>query len=400
MLQTFKIPEPGPLHLINLHNKPSSKINNSEQVNLSMLSKEKHHSQTKTLKNLQKLKKTKKRTSLNSLGTKKNSKSSKSFNNLNSKNLVPRIGNLQESRDSTHRNKNNLYNNDSKTAHLKLRGTGSIYSNKKDKQYYSLLADSAKRSKNRRKHDVSISNSNQRKLRNLKRDKTSKMMEDYSNKNLSRRNNTPNMRSLLSSDTHNYDVKDNLSLLKTKLIEKQNGKSEKNHSQITSMFTQEKAIIMKRTSDNHSQITKSGDYPLMFKTEMSIKDNKNLENTERDELTPRFLNDSDCNDMIINNSSILKNKFSNFFENEMSSAEKYNDNQESIQRTISKRDPDNIFQDPQVILFPDALLKGFDMRKVYWGKKKKNISEIAEYVSLRNEVLDNLREEYSRIINN
>ena len=154
---------------------------------------------------------------------KKKSKTSKSFSDLNSRNLIPRVGNPY-TKDKQRKMKNYLYEND-KSYGSKIRNSNSIYNNRKNKKCYSLIGESVRRLKYERGEKGSFKVAgNKRKLRNMVRDKSLKLMQDYSNKNLVKKKRKSNILGktvqINKEPAFNQIIEDKLRLLKTKLVHK------------------------------------------------------------------------------------------------------------------------------------------------------------------------------------
>jgi len=321
---------------------------------------------------------------------KKTSKASKSFSDLNSKNLIPRVG-KNFNRDKQRKMKNYLYEND-KNYGSKLRSSNSIFNNRKTKKCYSLIGDSVRRLKYDRKEvDSQKLAGNKRRLRNLVRDKSLKLMQDYSNKNLSKKRKTdkPKKDKMPKPENFNQIIEDKLRLLKTKLVHKsyedskvkKNGEPKPPTKDIIS-------AIDENTSDNQAE---EEDIPVAPFNSITMR-----------EVTPRFQQDSTEKSNVLKNSSILKKRTGNIFESDYydSTGKKgIKDNSFSLGEFIRKHDPTNIFNTEENQTIEEGHLQVFNVRNIRINKIGK-IDQIIKDPLLRVRVLDHLRVKYTQIMNN
>ena len=320
---------------------------------------------------------------------KKTSKASKSFNNLNSKNLIPRVGNT---RDKYKKMKNYLYENE-KNYESKVRNSNSIYNNKKTKKCYSLIGDSVRRLKYDKKESESTKVAgNKRRLRNLVRDKSLKLMQDYSNKNLVKKKRTsdvpPNTFQQKNKGDFNQIIEEKLRLLKTKLVHK---------SYEESKLVKKKKPLPELVSSIQEDAVEGveGDY------ESDIPKAPFNSITMR-EVTPRFKQESNEKIHVLKNSSILKKRNGNVFESDyFDSTGKKSVNESSfcLGEFIRKHDPDNIFNNEDADDIGQGSLKIFKVRNI-WLNKVGKIEDIAKDPVLRVSVLNYLQNKYTMIMNN
>lgn len=313
---------------------------------------------------------------------KKTSKASKSFSNLNSKNLVPRVG-KNFGRDKQRKMKNYLYDNNNFCS--KMRNSNSIYNNRKTKKCYSLIGDSVRRFKYDKKETESQKLAgNRRRLRNLVRDKSLKLMQDYSNKNLTRKKNPVETREEAKADL-NHVIEEKLRLLKTKLVHKSYEDSKKTHSLKTPVKN-----IISVTADKQME---------NFDSNMPVAPFNSI--TMR-EVTPRFKQDSTGKSALLKNSSILKKKSGNAFDSDyFESTGKKEDGKDSfaLGEFIRKFDPSNVFNNEDMQNLEQGSLQVFRVQNVFVNKVGK-IESIAKNTQLREKVIEHLRKKYTQIMNN
>ena len=314
---------------------------------------------------------------------KKTSKASKSFSNLNSKNLVPRVG-KHFHRDKQRKMKNYLYDNTNNYG-SKIRGSNSIYNNRKTKKCFSLIGDSVRRFKHEKKESESQKLAgNRRRLRNLVRDKSLKLMQDYSNKNLTKKGPVQ----AKPTDEFNLVIEEKLRLLKTKLVHKSYEDSKKNH------------VLRTPVKDIISVIEEDTSDKLLNDFESSIPTAPFNSITMR-EVTPRFKQDSLGKSTLLKNSSILKKKSGNAFDSDYfeSTGKKVIANESfSLGEFIRKFDSGNVFNNEDMQM-DHGSLQVFSIQSVFVNKFG-SIETVAKDPLLRLRVLGHLRKKYTQIMNN
>lgn len=320
----------------------------------------------------------------------KNAKASKSFSNLNTKNLVPRtVGLFGHQR----KKKNYLYEN-GKTYESRVRNSNSIYNNRKGKKCYSLIGESVRRLK----YDKSELKGgkiagNKRRLRNLVRDKSMKVMQDYSNKNLTKNTRPSQVPKTVytvsnSKEDFNNIIEEKLKLLKTKLVHK----SYEDSKHPNPLQPSSKTLI---GTIEENEVDREHQY------ESNIPKAPFNSITMR-EVTPRFNEDSSEKANILKNSSILKRRTGNIFENDYSEStgKKSKDhNRFSLGEFIRKHDPSNVFNEEDSETMGNGNLHVFKMGKVKVGKLG-DIEQVSRDPVLRVNVLNHLRSKYTMIMNN
>ena len=321
---------------------------------------------------------------------KKSAKASKSFSNLNSRNLIPRVGNAYN-KDKQKKMKNYLYDND-KSYGSKIRNSNSIYNNRKGKKCYSLIGDSVRRLKYERGNESSQKIvGNKRRLRNMVRDKSLKLMQDYSNKNLGKRKRTSNIPGKTvqvkrnKKEEFNQIIEEKLRLLKTKLVHKSYEESKKSGIPIQNVVSK-----IEDNLENEIKEEFESDIPKAPFNSITMR-----------EVTPRFQENSTEKSNILKNSSILKKRNGNVFETDyFNSSNKKDKNEQSfnIGDFIRKHDPDNVFNNDDEVL-SEGCLQNFKVQKMLINKNKK-IEDIVNNLTLRVKVLDHLRNTYTQIMNN
>lgn len=306
---------------------------------------------------------------------------------MNSKNLVPRVG-KNFGRDKHRKMKNYLYENNNYAS--KMRSSNSIYNNRKAKKCYSLIGDSVRRFKYDKKETESQKLAgNRRRLRNLVRDKSLKLMQDYSNKNLPRKQDPVEKKEPARKADFNQVIEEKLRLLKTKLVHKSYEDSKKTQSFKTPVKNVI-SVIEEDASDKRAE---------EFDSNMPVAPFNSI--TMR-EVTPRFKQDSMGKSALLKNSSILKKKSGNAFDSDyFESTGKKDKDRDSfvLGEFIRKFDPSNVFNNEDMQNLDQGNLQAFHVRNVYVSKIG-TIESIAKNVGLRVRVLEHLRQKYSQIMNN
>ena len=319
-------------------------------------------------------------------------KCTKSFHNLNSKNLVPKVD-PRAPNDRHKRTKNYLYENDRNYA-IKLRTNNSIYQKRKNKESFNLVTESVNRRKQQPFKD--IKGSNTRKLKNLMRDKSHRMMEDYSNKNIGikrKKETLVNKETIAHKEDYVTEIETKLKLLKTKLVQKSYEES-KTKTQKSKEPDQSVQLMVSEIEPEET-----------IETPAKLKDSKILQvpfnSITMREVTPRFQPDSEDKSRVLTNSSILKKRTVNFFESDYyeSTEKKVDQARFNLKDFINRLDPDNVFSSQNHSIFPETNLKDYDMKEVHTSTNL-NLDEVANLPELRSKVLFKLREQYSYIMNN
>ena len=323
---------------------------------------------------------------------KKTSKASKSFSNLNTKNLIPRPGTLIN-QQKQRKKKNYLYDN-GKNYESRIRNSNSIYNNRKGKKCYSLIGESVRRLKyNQNELDTSKVAGNKRRLRNLVRDKSMKLMQDYSNKNLGKKklqSDVPNTVQINPSpkDDFNHLIEEKLRLLKTKLVHKSYEESKGNKALANPLVTPVKNpidTIEENMKDNEDE----QDIPKAPFNSITMR-----------EVTPRFKEDSMEKSNVLKNSCFLKRRAGYVFENEfLDSTGKKEDDSFALGDFFRRYDPSNIFNSEDTEATKKGALCTFNLGNVLVHKIGK-IEEVSQDPMSRVNVLNYLRTKYTTIMNN